>query len=164
MKRLFASAAIASASCLLCVNLASAQQPYVSEVRLFASNFCPVGWAPANGQILPISQNIALFSLIGTFYGGDGKSNFALPNLSGRAPYGTGPGAMPIGTAYGASSVTLTTGPHPLLAVSDGKLLRTEPGDDKIHETGAGESVATQSPALTLTWCIALFGIFPPRN
>ena len=68
--------------------------PFVAEIRIFPFNFSPVGWADCNGQLLPISQNTALFSLLGTTYGGDGKSTFALPNLQGRAPMhpGQGPG------------------------------------------------------------------------
>lgn len=67
--------------------------PFVAEIRMFAGNFAPTGWAQCNGQLLPISQNTALFSLLGTFYGGDGKSTFALPNLQGSAPLGQGQGA-----------------------------------------------------------------------
>src|ERR1700745_4071225 len=68
--------------------------PFLAEIRMFTGNFAPVGWAQCNGQLLPISQNTALFSLLGTTYGGDGKSNFALPNLQGSAPMhpGQGPG------------------------------------------------------------------------
>jgi microcystin-dependent protein len=67
--------------------------PFVAEIRMWACNFAPTGWAQCNGQLLPISQNTALFSLLGTFYGGDGKSTFALPNLEGSAPMGQGAGA-----------------------------------------------------------------------
>lgn len=85
--------------------------PFVAEIRIFAGNFAPTGWALCNGQLLPISQNTALFSLVGTFYGGDGKSTFALPNLQDRAPMhqGQGPGLSDrvIGEASGESSVTL---------------------------------------------------------
>ena len=66
--------------------------PFVAEIRMFAGNFAPVGWAQCNGQLLPISQNTALFSLVGTFYGGDGKSTFGLPNLQGSAPMNHGQG------------------------------------------------------------------------
>src|ERR1700704_6663151 len=66
--------------------------PFVAEIRMFAGNFAPTGWAQCNSQLLPISQNTALFSLLGTFYGGDGKSTFALPNLQGSAPMGQGQG------------------------------------------------------------------------
>src|SRR6266550_4610897 len=66
--------------------------PFVAEIRMWACNFAPTGWAQCNGQLLPISQNTALFSLLGTFYGGDGKSTFALPNLEGSSPVGQGQG------------------------------------------------------------------------
>jgi len=67
--------------------------PFVAEIRMWACNFAPTGWAQCNGQLLPISQNTALFSLLGTFYGGDGKSTFALPDLQGSTPLGQGHGA-----------------------------------------------------------------------
>ncbi len=67
--------------------------PFVAEIRMFGFNFAPKGWAFCAGQLMPISQNTALFSLVGTFYGGDGKSTFALPNLQGNAPLGQGQGA-----------------------------------------------------------------------
>lgn len=85
--------------------------PFVAEIRIFAGNFAPTGWAQCNGQLMPISQNTALFSLLGTMYGGDGKSNFALPNLQGSAPLqqGQGPGlSLRVqGEIGGEQSVTL---------------------------------------------------------
>jgi microcystin-dependent protein len=85
--------------------------PFVAEIRIFTGNFAPTGWAQCNGQLLPISQNTALFSLLGTTYGGDGKSNFALPNLQGSAPMqaGQGPGLSlrDLGETSGEQSVTL---------------------------------------------------------
>ena len=85
--------------------------PFVAEIRIFAGNFPPRGWAFCNGQIMSISQNTALFSLLGTTYGGNGTSNFALPNLQGMAPMhqGNGPGLTPrvLGETGGESSVTL---------------------------------------------------------
>ncbi len=87
--------------------------PFVAEIRMFACNFAPTGWAQCNGQLLPLSQNTALFSLLGTMYGGNGKSNFALPNLQDAAPmhWGQGPGLTDrwIGEQSGSSSVTLLT-------------------------------------------------------
>ena len=87
--------------------------PFVGEIRIFAGNFAPTGWAMCNGQLLPISQNTALFSLLGTFYGGDGKSTFALPNLEGSAPIhqGQGPGLSDyfLGQTGGENNVTLLT-------------------------------------------------------
>ena len=86
-------------------------EAFVSEIRIFAGNFAPKGWALCNGQLLPISQNTALFSLLGTFYGGDGKSNFALPNLQGSGPMhvGQGPGLSmrDLGESSGEATVTL---------------------------------------------------------
>ncbi|NDW10798.1 phage tail protein [Dysgonomonas sp. 520] len=84
---------------------------YIGEIRMFAGNFAPAGWAFCNGQILPISQNSALFSIIGTTYGGDGKTNFALPNLQGRAPLQPGQGEglslYQLGEQGGSETVTL---------------------------------------------------------
>lgn len=91
--------------------------PFVAEIRIVSFNFPPKGWAHCDGQLMPISQNTALFSLLGTFYGGDGKSNFALPDLQGRAPLhaGQGPGLTDrfVGEAGGQASVTLLTSEIP---------------------------------------------------
>lgn len=85
--------------------------PFVAEIRIFGFNFAPRGWAFCNGQLLPIAQNTALFSLVGTYYGGDGRSTFGLPNLQGRAPRGTGQGpglsSVDLGEAAGTETVTL---------------------------------------------------------
>lgn len=85
--------------------------PFVAEIRMFGGNFAPTGWAQCNGQLLPISQNTALFSLLGTFYGGDGKSTFALPNLQGASPLGQGQGAglseYFLGQESGSDNITL---------------------------------------------------------
>jgi microcystin-dependent protein len=101
------------------VPLANAQgvTPYLGEIRFVAFNFAPQGWALCNGQLLPISQNAALFNLLGTTYGGDGKTNFALPNLQGRMPLAKGEG--PSGASYflgqtgGQTSVTLSVAQMP---------------------------------------------------
>jgi len=85
--------------------------PFLAEIRMFAGNFAPVGWAMCNGQLLPISQNTALFSLVGTMYGGDGKSTFALPDMQGNAPMHAGDGSgltsRFIGEFGGSATVTL---------------------------------------------------------
>src|SRR5512136_2469483 len=85
--------------------------PFVAEIRIFGFNFAPKGWAFCDGQLLPLSQNTALFSLLGTTYGGDGKSNFALPNLQGNAPmhWGQGPGLSlhDLGETGGSETVSL---------------------------------------------------------
>jgi microcystin-dependent protein len=86
--------------------------PFVAEIRIFAGNFAPLGWAFCNGQLLPISQNTALFSLLGTYYGGNGQSTFGIPNLQGSAPIGEGqgPGLSQrfLGEAAGAATIALT--------------------------------------------------------
>src|SRR5947199_1831425 len=82
--------------------------PYIGAIRTFAGNFAPVGWAFCNGAIIPIDQNDALFNLIGTTYGGDGQTTFALPNLQSRVPVHVGPG-LALGQSGGVESVTLTT-------------------------------------------------------
>lgn len=87
-------------------------EPFIAEIRIFAGNFAPRGWAFCDGQLLPVSQNTALFSLIGTTYGGDGRSTTALPNLMGRAPMhpGRGPGltSRKLGEKIGTETITLT--------------------------------------------------------
>lgn len=92
-------------------------EPYVGEIRMFAGNFAPRGWAFCDGQLLAISQNDALFSLLGTVYGGDGRTTFGLPDLRGRVPVhvGSGPGLSPRswGEKYGQETVTLTTSQMP---------------------------------------------------
>ena len=92
-------------------------EPFIAEVRIFAGNFAPRGWAFCNGQLLPISQNTALFSLIGTTYGGDGRTTTALPNLQGRAPMhpGRGPGLTDrrLGESGGVTGVTLSANQMP---------------------------------------------------
>jgi microcystin-dependent protein len=87
-------------------------QPYVGEIRVFAGNFAPRGWALCNGQLLPISANAALFNLIGTTYGGDGQSTFALPDMRGRLPIHQG-GGYAIGQSGGAETVTLSSQQYP---------------------------------------------------
>jgi len=120
--------------------------PFVAEIRMVGFNFPPNGWAFCNGQILPISQNTALFSLLGTTYGGDGKSNFALPNLQGMAPMqaGQGPGLTlrDLGEVGGEQNVTLLTTEMPshnhqaLAAAGDGEgpATRTWGSGIKGHE------------------------------
>ena len=92
-------------------------EPFVGEIRMFAGNFAPRGWAFCDGQLLAVSQNDALFSLLGTIYGGDGRTTFGLPDLRGRIPIhaGTGPGLSPrrLGAKGGAENVTLTVNQMP---------------------------------------------------
>ena len=113
--------------------------PFVAEIRIFPFNFAPKGWAFCDGQILPLSQNTALFSLLGTTYGGDGKSNFALPNMQGNAPMhpGQGPGLSlhDLGETGGSDTVTLLESEIP----SHTHTLRctTDSGDLSLPQTGA---------------------------
>jgi microcystin-dependent protein len=92
-------------------------EPFIGEIILFAGNYAPAGWAFCNGQLLPISQNTALFSLLGTTYGGDGQTTFALPDLRGRTPIGSGSGpgltSRALGERAGAETHTLTTAELP---------------------------------------------------
>jgi microcystin-dependent protein len=122
--------------------------PFVAEIRIFGCNFAPTGWAQCNGQLLPISQNTALFSLLGTFYGGDGKSTFALPNLTNSAPIHVG-GSQPgpglstydLGQVGGTSNITLlqTEMPshtHALMATTQAANQATPAGNSLAKTTG----------------------------
>ncbi|HBB87028.1 MAG TPA: phage tail protein [Blastocatellia bacterium] len=114
--------------------------PFVAEIKMFAGNFAPTGWAQCNGQLLPISQNTALFSLLGTFYGGDGKSTFALPDLEGRAPMGSGDGSglssRFLGESAGSETVTLLQNEIPF----------------HNHGTGCRSSLSTQTSPASNAW------------
>lgn len=150
--------------------------PFVAEIRIFAGNFAPKGWAECDGQLLPISQNTALFSLLGTFYGGDGKSTFALPNLQGSAPVnqGQGPGLSDyfIGQQGGSQFVTLIESEipahtHRLQAYSDDLADQNICGPDFI--LGAGSGIAPYiAPASVNTQmnfgAISIFGSSLPHN
>lgn len=165
--------------------------PYLSEIKIFSFNYAPRGWAMCNGQILPINQNQALFSLMGTFYGGDGRVSFALPNLQGRVATGLSAGT-PIGTASGEESHTLTAAEMPAhlhipncgtaagtLASPANAFWASESGGnamygaglpdknlatDVVRNTGGGLAHENRMPYLALNFCIALQGIFPSRN
>ncbi len=131
---------------------------FVAEIRLFPGNFAPNGWAMTNGQLLSISQNTALFSLLGTFYGGDGRSNFALPDFRSRMPMnqGQGPGlsSRVVGEAGGGETISLS----PLAIPS------APPSPTVSASVGFRPQPQTVSPFLVLTFIIALQGIFPPRS
>ena len=164
--------------------------PYLSELRLVSFNFAPKGWASANGQTLPINQNQALFSLMGTTYGGDGRTNFLLPNLQGRVPIHVGSG-FSLGQNGGEANHTLTIGelpnhPHSLQGINanqnsgnpaNGFLANTgsqsfyaPPSNltamfsGNIATVGGSQPHANQSPYLVMNWIIALNGIFPSQN
>jgi microcystin-dependent protein len=120
--------------------------PFVAEIRIFPFNFAPKGWAWCDGQLLPLSQNTALFSLLGTTYGGDGKSTFALPDLQGRAPMhpGQGPGLSlhDLGETGGSETVTLLESEIP--AHSHSINAQVPPGDTNIP---TGNALARSTPA-----------------
>lgn len=130
--------------------------PFVAEIRIFPFNFAPRGWAWCDGQVLPLSQNTALFSLLGTYYGGDGKSNFALPDLQGRAPMhpGQGPGLSlhDLGETGGSETVTLLESEFP--AHSHGFNASQSDGTERqptgmLPATGIGVSMF-QTPGATV--------------
>ena len=121
---------------------------FVAEIRIFAGNFAPTGWALCNGQLMPISQNTALFSLLGTTYGGDGKSTFALPNLQGSAPLGAGQGPglslRDLGETGGEQTVTLLQSEMP--AHSHTAVATTSGGLDTPTSNAWGESKLGKTP------------------
>lgn len=125
-------------------------EPFIAEIRIFAGNFAPRGWAFCDGQLLPISQNTALFSLIGTTYGGDGRSTTALPNLQGRAPMhpGRGPGltARRLGERGGVETVTLTEAQMPNHGHTLNASMESATGNDPANQLPAGSSGRFTSP------------------
>ncbi|MEO8493740.1 MAG: tail fiber protein [Planctomycetota bacterium] len=166
--------------------------PFVAEIRIFPFNFAPKGWAFCNGQILPLSQNTALFSLLGTTYGGNGQSTFALPDMQGNAPMhpGQGPGLSlhDLGEVGGTETVTLLTTEIP--AHSHAANMSIRPGDGlnptglapgtgnnmyidnnnnlvqlaALPPAGGDQPHNNMMPYLTLNFNIALQGVFPPRT
>src|SRR5215210_3196221 len=164
-------------------------EPFLSEIKIVSFNFPPKGWALCNGQLLPINQNQALFSLLGTRYGGNGQTNFALPNLRGRVPIHMGNGHT-LGEAAGSTSVTvniqqLPTHMHALMGSDNngdtqdaagnvlGKVasrLFTDPAalttldPSSVTSVGGSQPHNNMMPYLVLNFIIALQGIFPSQN
>jgi microcystin-dependent protein len=174
--------------------------PFIAEIRIFPFNFAPKGWAFCNGQLLPLSQNTALFSLLGTTYGGDGKSTFALPNLQGALALQQGQGAglslYDLGEQTGGDLVTLltsemtshnhtveadfdhfnakATSPNGAVLVNDSPNLtfaNAPPAPTlqtmnptMISVAGGSQPHNNLMPYLTLNYCIALQGVYPPRS
>lgn len=162
-------------------------QPYVGEIRMFAGNFAPAGWMFCEGQLLPISENETLFQLIGTTYGGDGQSTFALPDLRGRIPIHQGNGFI-LAETGGAEEITLTVQQipahsHPLLA-STNISTQTSPSNAVVAQSSAADLYIEDTPSVNLAanaispvggsqphtnfqpylcvdYIISLFGIFP---
>jgi microcystin-dependent protein len=160
---------------------------YVSEIRMFAGTFAPVGWEFCEGQLLPIAENDVLFTILGTTYGGDGESNFALPDLRGRLPIHNGNGHV-LGEAAGVEEVTLTTGQipshtHPLVANASPGTLNSPSNAitagsatiDLYRETSPGTAVSSAMvspmggsqphtnvmPYVCVNFIISLYGVFP---
>ena len=127
-------------------------EPFLAEIRVFSFNFPPKGWAQCNGQLLPINQNQALFSLLGTSYGGNGQTNFALPNLQAKIPIHTG-GGFVLGQTGGAETQSVFSN-TPNTAMSTNSVL----------PVGGSQPHTNSPPSLVLNFCIALVGIFPSRN
>jgi microcystin-dependent protein len=163
-------------------------EPFLSEIRIFSFNFPPKGWAFCNGQFLPINQNQALFSLLGTTYGGNGQTTFALPNLRGRYAMHEGSGHT-LGEAAGSTSVTLNiqqmpqhihflqgankNGDQPVpagfLLGNVNNLYRAPTAlitllAGTVANTGGSQAHTNMCPYLVLNYCIALQGIFPSQN
>ena len=163
-------------------------EPFLSEIKIVSFNFAPKGWATCDGQLLPINQNQALFALLGTTYGGNGQTNFALPDLRGRAPVHFGNGHV-LGERGGEQSHTLTIAETPThihtlagtpsaagvatptnnyLAAANNQYAPpadlTSMGPSSISAVGGSQPHENMQPYLTLMFVIALQGIFPSRN
>lgn len=162
--------------------------PFLGEIKIVSFNFPPKGWALCNGQLLPINQNQALFSILGTTYGGDGRTTFALPNLQGRVPVDAG-NSIVLGGQGGEAAHTLTIsetaqhahgangaaqtpdqpGPGGFLWANSPSAYSTGTPDTTMDPTTSGQTGGTQPhdnmpPYLVLNFVIALSGIFPSRN
>lgn len=184
-------------ACVFTAKYSTIMDPFVAEIRIFPFNFAPKGWAFCDGQLLPLSQNTALFSLLGTTYGGNGKSNFALPNMQGNAPmfWGQGPGLSlyDIGETGGSETVSLlesempshnhslnaSIAPATLLSPSSSTSIARSVGGAMYNTTntlnaplnanavapaGGDQPHNNMMPYLTLNFCIALQGVYPPRT
>jgi microcystin-dependent protein len=164
-------------------------EPFLSEIRIMSFVFAPKGWALCNGQLLPINQNQALFSLLGTTFGGDGRVNFALPDVRGRAPIHVGQGHT-LGERGGEQAHTLsiselpqhihTLNSNPAAATTDNPsgLVYAQAGGDSygaaqsleamsptaVGNAGGSQAHLNMQPFLVLNFCIALQGIFPSPN
>ena len=163
------------------VPAAHAQTPFIGEIRLVGFTFCPRNWVEADGQLISIVSNEALFSLYGTTYGGDGQTTFALPDLRGRAPIhlGQGPGLSNYvqGQTGGTETVTLSGDEMPIHAHTfpeltnpdgtvRGLVVRNGGGEQATPTSDAGGGAAHENrpPYLTMRYCVALFGTYPSRN
>ena len=163
-------------------------EPFLGEIRLMSFVFPPKGWALCNGQLLPINQNQPLFALLGTSYGGDGRVNFALPDLRGRVPVHTGGSFTQVGMRAGEAAHTLnvaelpahghavnaraagsTQDPSGALLAGAGNAYHAPQSavalrPDTVANTGGSQPHTNQQPFLTISFCIATQGIFPSQN
>lgn len=169
-------------------------EPYIGEIRMFGGNFAPVGWEFCSGQLLSIAENEALFTLLGTTYGGDGQTTFALPDLRGRIPvhHGQGPGLTNrvMGETAGTEEVTLTLNQMPLhshsLLADSGDAIMPQPNNNvlgqsnsqtysgqtpntalnavALSDTGGSQPHNNMMPALCISFIISLYGIFPSQG
>lgn len=169
----------------------SGTEPLLGEIALFGFDYAPRGWASCDGQLLPLMQNTALFSILGTQFGGNGSTNFALPNLNGRAAVGVGQGpglsTYQVGESGGQASVTLippempshnhatmassgaaTTGAPVNAVPAAGNVTLRTGGEATLTEVlemaGGGQPHSNMQPSLVMRYCIALAGIYPPRS
>ncbi|HEX8584978.1 MAG TPA: tail fiber protein [Allosphingosinicella sp.] len=164
-------------------------EPFLAEIRVMSFNFAPKGWAMCNGQLMPINQNQALFALLGTTFGGDGRTTFALPDFRGRTPTHVGDG-LTLGQRGGEQTHTLTIAEMPThthmlngtandgtqlvpagnLLAKGATQLYAPPGSlqamnaASVTNVGGSQAHPNMQPYLTLTFCIALQGIFPSPN
>lgn len=173
--------------------------PFLGEIKLFAGNYAPYGWAFCDGQIMQIAQNTALYSILGARYGGDGKTTFALPNLKARIPlhFGKGPGltTYALGETFGSEKVALSINQMPahshsaivraanagttnqpennlfgkiarsnIYSTPDATLTNMAEGSAALENSGASQLHTNMQPYLTLSFIIALMGLYPIRD
>ncbi|XBQ15690.1 MAG: tail fiber protein [Oceanicaulis sp.] len=194
--RMLLSACVAGAALTAGVSAPAAaeEDPLLGQLRMFGGNFCPRHWTKAEGQLMPINQNQALYSLLGTQFGGNGTTTFALPDLRGRTPIGRSQSQL-IGQMGGSETHTMTVAEMPPhthnLNASDRPGTRMSPTGSDLAEfdegtlnaytganpdpslsmasgtvgmTGGGQAFPIRTPYTAITWCIALQGTFPQRN
>ncbi|MBT9314088.1 phage tail protein [Leptothoe spongobia] len=169
-------------------------EPYIGEIRMFGFNFAPRNWAKCNGELLSINQNQSLYSILGTTYGGDGRTSFALPELRGRVPIHKS-STYSLGAKDGVESTTMTEAQmpahtHTMRGTSDAALSSANGGNDPtgrvlatattavytsaanltplsaitVGTNAGGQPIDNMQPFLAIEFCIALVGTFPPRN
>ena len=147
-------------------------EPFLAEIRIMGFNFAPRGWAFCDGQILPINQNQSLYSLLGTTYGGDGRTSFALPDIRGRVPVHVSVNELANHShvMQGTSNIANQAVPNNTLlaATNNGKPYSSsssgEMGSGMVAHVGGSQAHENMQPSIVLNFCIALQGLFPSRN